>query len=261
MVSVEPGVVAGANPTKRRQAHRHAIESYCRDNVEEDGVSACVDEGCDAKKEHWTQHISTILAVAVAERFSDQCARHSIRGLGPCDTVLVATTSAGRFDIDQDSGLGDGRALVCIAVRIAIGRTCFCTRHRGTTCHAIGSLDMMLGGTYLDLRANKQAFGAVLLRERPGFLDVDFRTTAPGTSVRRPLVIAFRVKGQVTGARDVDEVQANTRAAMVALRGRTIELRSPVFRATRDPSPAPGAHPWLRELRSDDLRHAIRTPT
>ncbi|OSX60791.1 hypothetical protein POSPLADRAFT_1047159 [Postia placenta MAD-698-R-SB12] len=231
VVSVEPGVVAGANATKRRQAHRHVIKSYCRDNVGEDGVSACVDEGCDAKKEHWTQHISTILAVAVAERFSDQCARHSIRGLGPCDTVLVATTSAGRFDIDQDSGLGDGRALVCIAVRIAIGRTCFCTRHRGTTW----SLDMVLGGTYLDLRADKQAFGAVLLRERPGFLDVDFRTTAPGTSVRRPLVIAFKVKGQVTGARDVDEVQANTRAAMVALRGRTIELRSPVFRATSDP--------------------------
>lgn len=80
----------------------------------------------------------------------------------------------------------------------------------------------------------RQAFGAVLLSERPGFLDVDFRTISPETSARRPLVIAFKVKGQATGAWDVDEIQVSTRAAIVALRGRSrsIELRSPVVRAT-----------------------------
>ncbi|EED80360.1 predicted protein [Postia placenta Mad-698-R] len=171
VVSVEPGVVAGANATKRRQAHRHVIKSYCRDNVGEDGVSACVDEGCDAKKEHWTQHISTILAVAVAERFSDQCARHSIRGLG------------------QWLGGWAGLGLYCRADSDRTYMLLHKTSRDDMSCraytHAIGSLDMVLGGTYLDLRADKQAFGAVLLRERPGFLDVDFRTTAPGTSGSR----------------------------------------------------------------------------
>lgn len=76
--------------------------------------------------------LPTALGVAAAD--ASRIDAHSIRGLGPSATGIVATTTAGRLGIDHDSGPGDGRTLVCIAWRIAIGCTCFCARCRGTTC-------------------------------------------------------------------------------------------------------------------------------
>lgn len=57
----------GGSKVTKRQAHRRAVQSYCRDNVEESVVSACVAEGCDAERQRWMHHIPTILGVAAAD--------------------------------------------------------------------------------------------------------------------------------------------------------------------------------------------------
>lgn len=124
---------------------------------------------------------------------------------------------------------------------------------------------MEMGGTYLDLRADKASpLVQVVPRERPGFLDVNFGTIAPETSARRPLVIVHKVKGQETGRGASMGNSGEHACCNGALRGRSIALRSPVAqcserRATSRQAHVPTHGLWLRKLQSDSLRHAIRT--